>query len=109
MRDEFSSTIQRQKGSPCIGKLQTNHELRKQNKAKSKFKALLIVFFMLRVLSCSFFMKIRMKRYVDVKGEYIKGETKSNDFFFFNKIALCHQSCYLIATTRIAYASFNHK
>ena len=31
MRDEFSSTTQRQRGSPCIGKLQTHHELRKQN------------------------------------------------------------------------------
>ena len=55
MRDEFSSTTQRQKGSPCIGKLQTHHELRKPNKTKSKFKAMLI-FFMLRVLSCSFFL-----------------------------------------------------
>ena len=32
--------------------------------------------FMLRVLSCSFFTKIRMKHCVDAKGEYIKGETK---------------------------------
>ena len=58
-------------------KFKTHHELRKQNKAKSKFKAMLIVFcfFMLRVLSCSFFMKIQMKRCVDAKGEYIKGET----------------------------------
>ena len=31
MRDEFSSTTQRQRGSPCIGKLQTHHKLRKQN------------------------------------------------------------------------------
>ena len=31
MRDEFSSTTQRQRGSPCIGKLQTHHELKKQN------------------------------------------------------------------------------
>ena len=31
MRDEFSSTTQRQRGSPCIGKLQTDHELSKQN------------------------------------------------------------------------------
>ena len=31
MRDEFSSTTQRQRGSPCIGKLHTHHELRKQN------------------------------------------------------------------------------
>ena len=29
MRDEFSSTTQRQRGSPCIGKLQTHHELKK--------------------------------------------------------------------------------
>ena len=50
-----------------------------------------------------------MKRCIDAKGEYIKGETKLNDLFFFNKIALCHQSCYLIATPRIPYASFNHK
>ena len=34
IRDEFSSTTQRQRGSPCIGKLQTHHELRKQNKIK---------------------------------------------------------------------------
>ena len=33
-------------------------------------------FFMSRVLLCSFFMKIRMKRCVDAKREYIKGETK---------------------------------
>ena len=72
MRDEFSSTTQRQRDSSCIGKLQTHHELKKQNKAKSKFKALLIVFFMVRVLSCSFFMKIRIKRCVGA----IKGETK---------------------------------
>ena len=78
MRDEFSSTTQRQRGSPCIRKLQTHLKLKKQNRAKSKFKAMSIVFFfMLRVLSCSFFfMKIRMKRCVDAKGEYIKGETK---------------------------------
>ena len=31
MRDEFSSATQRQRGSPCIGKLQTHHKLRKQN------------------------------------------------------------------------------
>ena len=36
-----------------------------------------LFFFMLRGLSCSFFfIKIQMKRYVDAKGEYIKGETK---------------------------------
>ena len=29
MRDEFSSTTQRQRGSLCIGKLQTHHELKK--------------------------------------------------------------------------------
>ena len=45
MRYEFSSMTQRKRGSPCIGKLQTHHELRKQNKAKSKFKAMLIVLF----------------------------------------------------------------
>ena len=45
MRDEFSSTTQGQRGSLCIGKLQTHHELRKQNKAKSKFKAMLFVLF----------------------------------------------------------------
>ena len=38
MRDEFSSTNQRQRDSPCIGKLLTHHELKKQNKAKSKFQ-----------------------------------------------------------------------
>ena len=52
-RDEFSSTTPIQRGIPCIGKLQTHHGLRKQNKAKSKFKAMLIVFSW--VLSCSFF------------------------------------------------------
>ena len=56
MRDEFYSTTPRQRSSPCIGKLQTHHELKKQNKAKSKFKAMLIFFYMLRVLSCSFFL-----------------------------------------------------
>ena len=44
MRDEFSSTTQRQRGSPCIGKLQTHLKLKKQNRAKSKFKAMSIVF-----------------------------------------------------------------
>ena len=73
MRDEFSSTTQRQRDSPCIGKLQTHHELKKQNKAKSKFKAMLIVFFCVKFF---FFVKIRMKRCVDAKGENIKGETK---------------------------------
>ena len=55
MRDEFSSTTPRPRGSPCIGKLQTHHGLRKQNKAKSKFRAMLIVFSW--VLSCSFFLQ----------------------------------------------------
>ena len=45
MRDEISSTTQRQRDNPCIEKLQIHHELKKQNKAKSKFKAMLIVFF----------------------------------------------------------------
>ena len=77
MRDEFSSTTQRQRGSPCTGKLQTQHELKKQNKANSKFKAMLIVFFYVKgVVAFFFFMKIRMKRCVDAKGEYIKRETK---------------------------------
>ena len=31
MRDEFSSTTQRQRGSPYIGKLQTHHELKAIN------------------------------------------------------------------------------
>ena len=55
MRHEFSSTTPRQRGSPSIGKLQTHHGLKKQNKAKSKFKAMLIVFSW--VLSCSFFLQ----------------------------------------------------
>ena len=46
MRDEYSSATQTQTDSPCIGKLQTHHELKKQNKAKSKFKAMLIVVFL---------------------------------------------------------------
>ena len=50
MRDEFSSTTQRQGGSPCIGKLQAHHKLRKQNKAKSKFKAMLIFFYVKSVV-----------------------------------------------------------
>ena len=33
MRDEFSRTIQRQRDSPCIKKLQTHHELKKQNQS----------------------------------------------------------------------------
>ena len=31
MTDKFSSTTKRQRGSPCIGKLQTHDELKKQN------------------------------------------------------------------------------
>ena len=46
MKDEFSSTTKRQRGSPCIEKLQTHHELKKQNKAKSKFKAMFFCFFL---------------------------------------------------------------
>ena len=78
MRDEFSSTTQRQRSSPCIGKLQTHHELKKQDKAKSKFKAMLIVFFYVKgvVVFIFFFLKLRMKRCLDSKGEYIKGGTK---------------------------------
>ena len=47
-------------------------------KAKSKFKAMSIVFFYVKgvVMFVFFLMKIRMKRCVDAKGEYIKGETK---------------------------------
>ena len=66
MRDEFSSTTQRQRNSPCIGKLETHHELKKQNKAKSKFKAMLIFFYVKGVVIFFFFKKIRMKRCVDV-------------------------------------------
>ena len=76
MRDEFSSTTQRQRGSPCIGKLQTHHELRKQHEAKSKFKAILIFFYVKGVVVFVFFMKIRMKRCVDAEGKYIKGGAK---------------------------------
>ena len=89
MKNEYSSTTQRQRGSPCIGKLQTHHELRKQNKAKSKFKAMLIVFFffMVRVLSCSFFfMEIRIKRCVDAKGDTSK--RKQNKMIFFSSLKL---------------------
>ena len=45
MRDEYSSTTQRQRGSSCIEKLQTHLELKKQNRAKSKFQAMSIVLF----------------------------------------------------------------
>ena len=56
MRDEFSSTTHRQRGSPCIGKLQNHHELpRKQNKAKSKFKAMLIFLFYAKGVVVFFF------------------------------------------------------
>ena len=54
-RDEISSTTQRQRGSPCIGKLQTHHELKKQNKAKSKFKAMLLFFYVKGVVVFFFF------------------------------------------------------
>ena len=37
MREEFSCTTQRQKGSSCIGKLQTHHELRKQSQNSRQF------------------------------------------------------------------------
>ena len=57
MRDEFSSTTKRQRDSPCIGKLQTHHELKKQNQNfKIKIQGNVNFFFMLRVLSCSFFV-----------------------------------------------------
>ena len=56
MRDEFSSTTQRQRDSACIGKLQTHHELEKQNNAKSKFKAMLIVFFYVKGVVVFFFL-----------------------------------------------------
>ena len=55
MRDEFSNTTQRQKGSSCIGKLQTHDKLWKQNKAKSKFKAMLIFFFYVEGVVVFFF------------------------------------------------------
>ena len=58
MRDEFSNTTHRKRGSPCIGKLQTHHGLRKQNKAKSKFKAMLIVFSYVKGVVVFFFVKI---------------------------------------------------
>ena len=38
MRDEFFSTTQRQRGSSCIGKLQTHHEIKKQNKANQNLR-----------------------------------------------------------------------
>ena len=76
MREEFSSTTQRQRESPSIGKLQTHLKLKNQNRAKSKFKAMSIFFYVKGVVMFVFFMKIRMKRCVDAKGEYIKGETK---------------------------------
>ena len=38
---------------------------------------MLIVFYYVKsVVVFFFFVKIRMKRFVDAKGEYIKGETK---------------------------------
>ena len=36
---------------------------------------MLIVFFYVKGVVVFFFMKIRMKRCVDAKGEYIRGET----------------------------------
>ena len=53
-------------------------KLKNQNRAKSKFKAMSIVFFYVKgvVMFVFFFMKIRIKRCVDAKGEYIKGEAK---------------------------------
>ena len=92
IRHEFSSTTPRQRGSPCIGKLQTHHRLRKQNKAKSVFKAMLIVF--LGVVVFFFFTKIRMKRCADAKGEYIKGET--NKMTFFSSIKLLYVTSLVI-------------
>ena len=56
MRDEFSSTTLRQGGSPCIGKLQTRLELKKQNRTKSKFKAMSIVFFYVKGVVVFFFL-----------------------------------------------------
>ena len=96
-RDEFSSTTQRQKGSPCIGKLQTHHELRKQNKAKSKFKAMLIVLFFYDkgVVVFFFFMKIRIKRCADAKEEYIKGKNR-NKMTFFSSIKLLYATSLVI-------------
>ena len=43
---------------------------------------------MLRVLSCFFLMKLRMKRCVDAKGEYIKEE--KNKLTFFSSIKLLY-------------------
>ena len=57
MRDEFSSTTLRQRGSPCIGKLQTHLELKKQNRAKSKFKARSNVFFYVKGVVVFFFLR----------------------------------------------------
>ena len=59
MGDEFSSATQRQRGTPCIGKPQTHLELKKQNKAKSKFKAMLIVFFYVKDVVVFFFYENR--------------------------------------------------
>ena len=57
-------------------KLQTHHGLRKQNKAKSKVKVMLIFLLCYGCCRVLFFMKIRMKRCVDANGECIKRETK---------------------------------
>ena len=45
MGDEFSSATQRQRGSPCIGKLQTHLELKKQKKSKIKIQGNVNCFF----------------------------------------------------------------
>ena len=55
MKDEFSSTTQRQRGSSCIGKLQTHYEFGNQNKAKLKLKAKLIFFYVKGVVMFFFF------------------------------------------------------
>ena len=49
-------------------------------------------------LHCFDQWKIRMQGFINAQQEYIEGETKQNDLFFFNKNALCHQSFYLVAT-----------
>ena len=51
MRDAFSSTIPRQRGSPCIGKLQTHLGLRKQIKIQGNIDCFflgVVVFFFLQ-------------------------------------------------------------
>ena len=46
MRDEFSSTTQRQRGSPYIGKLQTHLKLKEKNRAKIKIQGNVNCFFL---------------------------------------------------------------